>query len=100
MPPTGKLAPEKIAILTRWVSLGAPWPARDRTAAHARDRRPSGNDSGSDARASAARPSGRSSRSAARTIPEPGRVVADDWVGLVANPIDRFILEGLCSTTA
>jgi len=33
MPPTGKLAPEKVAILTRWISLGAPWP-RDR-AAHA-----------------------------------------------------------------
>jgi Protein of unknown function (DUF1549)/Protein of unknown function (DUF1553)/Planctomycete cytochrome C len=33
MPPTGKLAPEKVAVLTRWISLGAPWP-RDR-AAHA-----------------------------------------------------------------
>ena len=26
MPPTGKLAPEQIAILTEWVRLGAPWP--------------------------------------------------------------------------
>ncbi len=35
MPPTGKLAPEKIAVLTRWVSLGAPWPSGGRSAAHA-----------------------------------------------------------------
>ena len=34
MPPTGKLSDEKVAMLTRWVSLGAPWPSRDR-AAHA-----------------------------------------------------------------
>ena len=34
MPPNGKLDPAKVAILTRWVSLGAPWPDRDR-AAHA-----------------------------------------------------------------
>jgi len=27
MPPAGKLDAEKIAILTRWVELGAPWPA-------------------------------------------------------------------------
>ena len=38
MPPSAKLVPEKIDILTRWVSLGAPWPARDRTAAHAASR--------------------------------------------------------------
>jgi hypothetical protein len=31
MPPNGKLGPEKVAVLTRWISLGAPWP-RDRTA--------------------------------------------------------------------
>ena len=28
MPPNGKLAPEKVAILTRWIALGAPWPRR------------------------------------------------------------------------
>ena len=32
MPPTGKLDPEKVAVLTRWVALGAPWPSRDRAA--------------------------------------------------------------------
>jgi hypothetical protein len=35
MPPTGKLAEEKISVLTRWISLGAPWPSRDRAAPHA-----------------------------------------------------------------
>jgi hypothetical protein len=30
MPPDGKLAPEKVAVLTRWVASGATWPAGDR----------------------------------------------------------------------
>ena len=34
MPPDGKLAPEKVAVLTRWVASGARWPRGDR-AAHA-----------------------------------------------------------------
>jgi len=29
MPPDGKLPPESIAVLTRWVNLGAPWPGDD-----------------------------------------------------------------------
>ncbi|MCY2974319.1 MAG: DUF1549 domain-containing protein [Planctomycetota bacterium] len=29
MPPTGKLPDKEIAILTRWVSMGAPWPGED-----------------------------------------------------------------------
>ena len=37
MPPSGKLAPEKVAVLTRWVSAGARWPRGDRAAAR-RDR--------------------------------------------------------------
>ena len=32
MPPKGKLTAEKIAVLTRWVALGAPWPGGDRAA--------------------------------------------------------------------
>ena len=27
MPPTGKLKPHEIALLTKWISIGAPWPA-------------------------------------------------------------------------
>jgi Protein of unknown function (DUF1549)/Protein of unknown function (DUF1553)/Planctomycete cytochrome C len=34
MPPSGRLVPEKVAVLTRWVSAGARWPRGDR-AAHA-----------------------------------------------------------------
>ncbi len=34
MPPDEKLAPEKVAILRRWIASGARWPDRDR-AAHA-----------------------------------------------------------------
>lgn len=29
MPPDGKLEPAQIAILTKWVRMGAPWPQRD-----------------------------------------------------------------------
>ena len=29
MPPTGKLPDAEIAILTKWVELGAPWPSED-----------------------------------------------------------------------
>lgn len=34
MPPTGKLSPESIAILTEWVRLGAPWPEETSSTAH------------------------------------------------------------------
>ncbi len=30
MPPNGKLDHAKVAILTRWISMGVPWPGRDR----------------------------------------------------------------------
>jgi hypothetical protein len=33
MPPTGKLAPEKIAALERWVEIGLPWPEEAATSA-------------------------------------------------------------------
>jgi hypothetical protein len=92
MPPTGKLAPEKVAVLARWVSLGAPWPAHDRTAAHATT-------------AAGMNPA----RSSALDGPplwslQPLRrpVVPDltakeraRWSGWSTNPIDRFVLRGL-----
>ena len=31
MPPSGKLEPDKIEVLTRWVAMGAPWPAAGTT---------------------------------------------------------------------
>jgi len=32
MPPDGKLSDDEIAVLTKWVSIGAPWPGKDVTA--------------------------------------------------------------------
>jgi len=29
MPPSGKLAPDQIAVLVKWIKLGAPWPGHD-----------------------------------------------------------------------
>ncbi len=37
MPPDSKLAPEQIAILTKWVETGAAWPADETTTARATD---------------------------------------------------------------
>jgi hypothetical protein len=95
MPPTGKLAAEKIDILTRWVSLGAPWPSRDRTAAHA---------------ASTVDPAGRTPDTRPRTdrpalwsfqpvrrpeIPSVGDASTPADPEWSSNPIDRFILHTL-----
>jgi hypothetical protein len=95
MPPAGKLPAEKIDILTRWVSLGAPWPSRDRTAAHA---------------APAVDPAGRTTGTGTRTRQpalwsfQPVRRPAVPSVGDPSrhgdpdrspNPIDRFILRAL-----
>src|SRR5262249_35140241 len=33
MPPTKKLAAEQVADLTRWIQMGAPWPAGEKAAA-------------------------------------------------------------------
>src|SRR5262249_19644330 len=32
MPPSGRLRPEQVAALARWVAMGAPWPGEDKTA--------------------------------------------------------------------
>ena len=32
MPPNGKLVPEQVAVLTRWIASGAAWPLGDRSA--------------------------------------------------------------------
>jgi hypothetical protein len=91
MPPTGKLAAEKVSILTRWVSLGAPWPSRDR-APHATS--VTGKLSATTVRAAnrelwSLKPIRRPS------IPSPvaaESASARDWS---SNPIDRFIVKAL-----
>ena len=92
MPPTAKLSPDKVAVLTRWVSLGAPWPAHDRAVAHA------------------ARPDGTSSPRSVLTsgpplwslqplrrppVPEIRASGIEEWSSWCQNPIDRFVLKGL-----
>ncbi len=91
MPPAGKLDPAKIDVLTRWVSLGAPWPARDRNAAHA---------VGEKASERAARPVDQPGLWSFRPLRRPevpgvesgSDASPSDWS---SNPIDRFILRGL-----
>jgi hypothetical protein len=78
MPPTGKLDDEQVATLTRWVAIGAPWPALDRD-----QPRPAPEKS-------AIREADRSFW-AFRPLSEP-RVPDGPEDGWTRNPIDRFIL--------
>jgi hypothetical protein len=82
MPPAGKLDAEKIAVLTRWVEMGAPWPTpkASTSAADAVDK-PRITDE--DRKYWAFQPVRR---------PEPPLVQGDRWS---RNPIDRFILARL-----
>ena len=70
MPPGGKLAPEEIAALVRWVQLGLPWPTAVRAKGPADDS---------------------STHWSFQPIrrPRPPEVSRESWV---RNPIDRFIL--------
>jgi cytochrome c553 len=80
MPPKSKLPPREIATLTRWVELGAPWPA------HA-PARAAGRPSEFDLKARARHWSFQPLRPSA-----PPPVMASDWP---ASPIDRYILAAL-----
>lgn len=91
MPPSGKLDSEKVAILARWVSLGAPWPRNGGTA-HAVIAAPN-------ASRTALGGAGRalwSLRSIVRpAVPKEPAVVRTTWAGWSRNPIDEFILSAL-----
>jgi len=94
MPPNGKLDPAKVAILTRWVSLGAHWPDRDR-AAHApsagASNPPRSKLSDADRAFWSLQPVRKPS---VPNLPTSGS--ADwDWADWERNPIDRFILQPL-----
>ena len=75
MPPDGKLADEQIAILEKWVALGAPWPA--------------GNVLKEDERAAAHR-----RHWAFQPIQQPAPPEASD-AGWCRTPVDQFILAAL-----
>ena len=81
MPPSGKLDDDSVAVLTRWVAIGAPWPAADRD-------RPKPAAPGSKIT--------EADRSfwAFRPLAEPG-VPAEREDAWSKNPIDGFILQGL-----
>jgi len=91
MPPTGKLSDDKVATLTRWVSLGAPWPSRDR-AAHAPGdlTKPQGSKFTAADRALWSFKPVRLPNIPARDTH--GTESRSDWA---RNPIDRFILKSL-----
>jgi len=93
MPPTGKLSPEKVAVLTRWISLGAPWPSRDRAAAHA-TLTAGGNPL--KAKLTAADRAFWSLQAVRKPlIPSLAKLRGSVWVDWSRNPVDRFILKSL-----
>ena len=82
MPPKSKLPASEIAVLTRWVDMGAPWPGDDRPKSAAKA------DAGTfDLEARAKHWSFQPIRA-----PEPPEVRDRDWP---KDPIDRFILAEL-----
>ena len=82
MPPKSKLPASEIAVLTRWIDMGAPWPGDDRPKSAAKV------DAGSfDLEARAKHWSFRPIRA-----PEPPEVRDRAWP---KDPIDRFILAAL-----
>jgi hypothetical protein len=83
MPPPQKLPKEQIADLTRWVGMGAPWPAADQAAAAPAPRRGSFQITDKDRAHWAFQPVRR---------PLPPEVKNPAWV---ANPIDAFVLARL-----
>src|SRR5262249_5245929 len=93
MPPTGQPAPEKDAVLTRSVALGAPRPSRDGAAAHATpeigSRSPQSKLTAADRAFWSFRPL---RRTQVPELPTSGSISWSDWSH---NPIDRFILKAL-----
>jgi mono/diheme cytochrome c family protein len=88
MPPKGKLPADKVDVLTRWVSIGAPWPSSDR-AAHATAVAPPAPAPTAPASLWSFKPIRHV------TVPEPARSdprALSEWA---QNPIDAFILQGL-----
>ena len=80
MPPKGKLSDDDIAILTKWIELGAPWPANDKPAGA---RKEAEFNLAERAKFWSFLP---------LTNPEPPQVKQSNWP---RDPLDRFILSRL-----
>ncbi len=91
MPPNGKLAPEQVAVLTRWIASGAAWPVGDRSA-HATNklvRAIPGEFTAADRALWSLQPlhDGKP--------PELSGAADASWSFWPRNPIDRFVLKTL-----
>ncbi|HEY5313760.1 MAG TPA: DUF1553 domain-containing protein [Pirellulales bacterium] len=82
MPPKGKLSDAQVAILTRWVQLGAPWPGELSPGNGGRPARPQDKITDEDRRWWAFQP--------VRNVTPPP--AADSWI---RNDLDRFIFDKL-----
>lgn len=80
MPPSGKLSDDKIAILEKWISLGAPWPGQEQVAAAKSE---GGQITAKDREFWSFQP---------LQNPEPPRLDSDEWS---RNEIDRFVFKTL-----
>jgi cytochrome c553 len=83
MPPSGKLAAEQIADISRWITMGAPWPGDDKSPAPKAARKGEKEITDKDRQHWAFQPIRRPAAPAVKNTA---------WV---ANPIDAFILAGL-----
>lgn len=82
MPPDGKLSDKQIAVLEKWVELGAPWPGDDRPAASVHV---PGQITEEDRKWWAIQPIVRPA------VPD----VTSDQAAWVQNPVDRFVVDKL-----
>jgi hypothetical protein len=92
MPPDGKLDAEQIHVLTRWISLGAPWPNGDRrahlTAAGV-------NEPPRSIRTADLHPFWAIRPVGAVSIPPGPNGASASWAEWSCNPIDVFVLDTL-----
>ncbi|HWC89940.1 MAG TPA: DUF1549 domain-containing protein, partial [Pirellulales bacterium] len=82
MPPKGKLSEAQVAVLTRWIQLGAPWPGEVSPGNGGRPARPEDKISDEDRRWWAFQP--------VASVKPPAS--ADPWI---RNDLDRFIFDKL-----
>src|SRR5262245_54044387 len=90
MPPTGKLESAKVEVLTRWVTLGAPWPVVAETSASSLPKSEISDGDRGFWSFQPLRSTSELERAGCSTL-RPGEA----WSDWSRNPIDRFVLQGL-----